>query len=84
MRGRDEGEMEGNIFSTVSAALNHLAWERKNRAKEEVKGGTRIKGKNTFTAAFVYLYSLVAESMGVLIKESRGLEGLSCVVAAGQ
>lgn len=83
MRGRDEGEMEGNVFSTVSAALNHLAWERKT----EQRGGKRWdknKGKNTFTAAFVYLYSLVAESMGVLIMESRGLEGLPCVAAAGQ
>lgn len=81
MRGRDEGEMEGNIFSTVSAALNHLAWEHKT----EQRGGKRRdknEGKNTFTAAFVYLYSLVAESMGVLILENRGLEGLPCVAAA--
>lgn len=88
MRGRDEGEMEGGIFSTASSALNHVGvWGvggERDRAKEEVKGGTGIKGKTTFTAAFVYLYSLVAESMGILIEESGGLEGLSHVASAGQ
>lgn len=80
--------MEGGIFSTASSALNHLGVQKKEkgkkRAKEEVKGGTEIKGKTTFTAAFVYLYSLVPESMGILIKERRGWEGLSRVASAGQ